>query len=89
MIHVIVDNYAIHDSRRTKFAWGTMPNVRLPFLPPYRPSFNPIERLWLDLHAEVTRHHRCPTIEELMIEVDHYLRDRNRNHAVQLKRAVA
>lgn len=89
VIHVIADNYGIHDSRQTKLALAAMPNVRLHFLPPYSPSFNPIERLWLDLHAEVTRNHRCPTIDELMMEVKHYLRDRNRNHARQLKRAVA
>ena len=86
-IHVIVDNYSIHDSRQTRLALAAMPNVRLHFLPPYSPSFNPIERLWLDLHAEVTRNHLCPTIEELMLEVDHYLRYRNRN--LSLAKAVA
>lgn len=89
MIHVIVDNYSIHDSRQTRLAVAAMPNVRLHFLPPYSPSFNPIERLWLDLHAEVTRNHRCRTIEELITEVDHYLRYRNRNHALPLTKAVA
>jgi len=87
VIHVIVDNYSIHDSRQTRLALAAMPNVRLHFLPPYSPSFNPIERLWLDLHAEVTRNHLCPTIEELMLEVDHYLRYRNRN--LSLAKAVA
>lgn len=89
MIHVIVDNYSIHDSRQTRLALAAMPNVRLHFLPPYSPSFNPIERLWLDLHAEVTRNHRCETIDELMTEVDHYLRHRNRYDARPLTKAVA
>lgn len=89
MIHVIVDNYSIHDSRQTQLALATMPNVRLHFLPPYSPSFNRIERLWLDLHAEVTRNHHCRTIEELMEEVDHYLRHRNRNHPLSANKAVA
>lgn len=88
-IHVIVDNYSIHDSRQTRLALAAMPNVRLHFLPPYSPSFNPIERIWLDLHAEVTRNHRCTTIEELMFEVEYYLRYRNRRHAHPLTRAVA
>lgn len=89
LIHVIVDNYSIHDSRQTRLALAGMSNVRLRFLPPYSPSFNPIERLWLDLHAEVTRNHRCSTIKELMREVDHYLRYRNRTRATVAKKAVA
>ncbi len=89
MIHVIVDNYSIHDSRQTRLALAAMPNVRLHFLPPYSPSFNPIERLWLDLHAEVTRNHRSRTIQELMIDVEHYLRYRNRNQTQPVTKAVA
>lgn len=78
VIHVIVDNYSIHDSRQTQLALAMLPRVRLHFLPPYSPKFNPIERVWLDLHAEVTRNHRCTSIDELMSEVEHYLRYRNR-----------
>lgn len=89
VIHVILDNYSIHASRQTRLAVAAMPHVRLHFLPPYSPSFNPIERLWLDLHAEVTRNHRCRTIEDLMMEVDHYLRYRNRNQGLPSTRAVA
>lgn len=89
VIHVIVDNYSIHDSRQTRLALASMSNVRLHFLPPYSPSFNTIERLWLDLHAEVTRNHRCRTIEDLMAEVDHYLQYRNRRQARPSARAVA
>lgn len=87
VIHVIVDNYSIHDSRQTRWALASMPTVRVHFLPPYSPSFNPIERLWLDLHAEVTRNHRCQTIDALLIEVEHYLRYRNR--AMPMAKAVA
>jgi len=76
-IHVIVDNYSIHTSRQTSLALLELPRFRLHFLPPYGARFNPIERVWLDLHAEVTRNHRCATIEELMDEVHHYLRYRN------------
>lgn len=87
VIHVILDNYIIHKSRQTMLALVNMPRIRLHFLPPYCPSFNPIERVWLDLHAEVTRNHRCPTIEELMIEVEYYLKHRNRG--MSRGRAVA
>ncbi len=89
VIHVIVDNYSIHDSRQTQLALATMPRVRLHFLPPYSPKFNPIERVWLDLHAEVTRNHRCTSIDELMTEVERYLRYRNREHLRHTIKAVA
>jgi hypothetical protein len=45
---------------------------------PYCPDHNRIERLWLDVHANVTRHHRCKTIEELMLHVANFLRAYNR-----------
>ena len=48
--------------------------MRLHFLPPYCPDENRIERIWLDLHANVTRNHQCQTMDELMKEVRHWLR---------------
>lgn len=89
VIHVILDNYVIHKSRQTRLALAGMPRIRLHFLPPYCPSFNPIERVWLDLHAEVTRNHRCRTINELMNEVEHYLKRRNRANSRTRHRFVA
>jgi transposase len=44
------------------------------FLPPYCADDNRIERVWLDLHANVTRNHRCRTIEQLMAQVVAFLR---------------
>lgn len=88
-IHVIVDNYSIHSSRQTMLALAGLPRIVLHFLPPYSPTFNPIERVWLDLHAEVTRNHRCSTIDELMLEVDDYLVYRNTTHSCRDSRAVA
>lgn len=73
LIHVIVDNYSIHSSRQTMLALTGLPRIRLHFLPPYAPTFNPIERVWLDLHAAVTRNHRCATIDQLMQEVEEHL----------------
>ena len=49
---------------------------RLHFLPPYCPNENRIERLWRDLHANVTRNHQCPTMDDLMAAVHRYLRER-------------
>jgi transposase len=72
-IHVILDNYVIHKSRLVQAVLRTMRRIRLHFLPPYCPNENKIERIWLDLHASVTRNHRCPKIEALMEEVHRYL----------------
>ena len=44
--------------------WGE--RVQLHFLPPYCPDHNRIERLWKDLHDNVTRNHRCRTMDELL-----------------------
>ena len=66
-IHLILDNYIIHPSKRTKrFLAQCGDRLALHFLPPYCPDDNRIERVWLDLHANVTRNHRCRTMEELM-----------------------
>jgi transposase len=79
VIHVILDNYRIHDSKIVHAALaGFGGRIRLHFLPPYCPNDNKIERLWEDLHANVTRNHRCPDMTTLMCEVRYYLHKRNR-----------
>jgi transposase len=81
-IHVILDNYRIHDSKITQAALqGFGGRIRLHFLPPYSPKENRIERVWEDMHANVTRNHTCRTIEALMAEVREYLWRRNRIRA--------
>jgi transposase len=79
-IHVIQDNYSIHDSLQVHLALATEKGqrVKLHFLPPYCPEHNRIERIWKDLHANVTRNHRCQTLDELMAQVRLYLQTRNR-----------
>ena len=76
-IHVILDNYIIHKSRVTQ-AWLAEFGARLRphFLPPYCPNENRIERVWLDLHANVTRNHRQKTIDALMDRVHGHLAHR-------------
>jgi transposase len=79
VIHVILDNYGIHSSNIIGVALANFASrVRLHFLPPYSPDHNAIERVWKDLHANVTRNHNCGTMTELMADVHHYLRQRNR-----------
>src|SRR5262249_13475564 len=82
VIHVILDNYGIHSSQIIAVALSNFAaRVRLHFLPPYSPDENAIERVWQDLHANVTRNHNCATMTELMREVRYYLRKRNRRQA--------
>ena len=78
VIHVILDNYKIHSSQIIAIALAHFARrVRLQFLPPYCPDHNRIERVWQDLHANVTRNHRRATMTELMRDVRYYLRKRN------------
>lgn len=80
VIHVILDNYAIHRSRQTQ-AWLAEhgQRLRMHFLPPYCPDDNRIERrVWREVHANVTRNHDCESIEQLMGEVVYHLMSRNR-----------
>lgn len=80
-IHVILDNFAIHKSRLAQ-AWLAEfgAKIRLHFLPPYCPNENRIERLWLDLHANVTRNHQHKTIGALLDQVHGYLAHRFDTH---------
>jgi transposase len=89
-IHVILDNFKIHDSQATRAAVSALEGrIVLHFLPPYCPDHNRIERTWKDLHDNVTRNHRCPTMEQLMREVTGYIRRRNRAIAGQWRKAAA
>ena len=90
VIHLIVDNARIHSSQYTRRTIEGMPmKVVLHFLPPYSPNDNPIERVWLDLHANVTRNHQCSTIEAVVRGVVYHLTKRNRRIARRLARQIA
>lgn len=76
-VHLIVDNYAIHSAHRTREVLAALGDrIVLHFLPPYCPDHNRIERVWQDLHANVTRNHRCKTMTQLLdrarVYVDNY-----------------
>lgn len=86
VIHVVLDNYRVHTSKISKAAVAELGGrVVLHFLPPYCPDDNKIERVWLDLHANVTRNHRCGDMEELMRNVVAYLVARNRRTRAELQ----
>jgi transposase len=80
LIHVILDNYCIHSTSLVAMVLNSAAGhkIRLHFLPPYCPDDNLLERAWVDLHANVTRNHRCATIEQLMENIRKYLIQRNR-----------
>ena len=93
VIHVVLDNYAIHSSRQTRLWLGEFgQKFRLHFLPPYCPDDNRIERkVWREMHANVTVNHRCSNIEELVEEVVYYLMSHNRRAQMrvrELRRAI-
>jgi transposase len=74
VIHVVLDNYIIHKSAQSLEALTRLKGrVRLHFLPPYSPEHNPIERLWKQLHDNVTRNHRHPDMLSLWKDVVHFL----------------
>jgi transposase len=81
-IHLVLDNYVIHRSARVqRYVEGLEGRVVLHFLPPYCPDENLIERLWREVHANVTRNHRCRTMDELMRRVWWYLRSEARRRS--------
>ena len=84
-IHVILDNFAIHTTPLIQSCLNTPEGRRLVlhFLPPYCPDHNRIERTWQDVHANVTRNHKCRTIKDLMRNVRTYIRKRNSNKRCQ------
>ena len=85
-IHLIVDNYVIHRSLITERALESIGDrLVVHFLPPYCPDHNRIERKWQDLHANVTRNHRCKNIGALMTNVREYLKTRSRGRRVSVR----
>jgi transposase len=77
-IHIILDNYGIHKSRQVDHKLAALGSrIRLHFLPPYCPDSNRIEREWQELHANVTRNHRCKNLLTLLAYVFAYLDQRN------------
>jgi len=78
-IHVICDNARSHACRlvqRYLRQWGH--RIVLHYLPTYAPDANPIERVWWHLHEEITRCHRCQSLEELLDLVFAWLQKRTR-----------
>ena len=81
-IHLILDNYAIHKSQVVRRYLAQHSGVfHFHFLPPYSPEHNRIERLWWDLHANVTRNHRHKTLCDLLREVHGFMQKERRRRS--------
>lgn len=87
-IHVIIDNYSIHFTEQVRQSLATDAGQRIELhpLPPYCPDHNKIERVWQDLHANVTRNHKCTEMAKLTSNVRRYLQQRN--HELQANLAL-
>ena len=77
-VHVICDNAGFHTDCWPvwEFVAKHGDRVVLHFLPKYAPDCNPIERVWWALHEQVTRNHRCKSLDELVELVVGWLDDR-------------
>jgi transposase len=88
-IHIILDNYRIHSSKIVQQALRQFEGrIVLHFLPPYCPDHNKIERVWLDLHANVTRNHSCTSMKQLMANVWRYVQSCNPVCETKIRRAA-
>jgi putative transposase len=77
-IHVICDNAKCHTSEEVAvYLWEHRDRIDLHFLPSYSPDCNPIERVWWNLHEQITRNHQCKSMEELLELTFTWLRGRN------------
>jgi putative transposase len=66
-IHVICDNARCHTSEAVAiYLWEHRERIELHFLPSYSPDCNPIERVWWNLHDQITRNHQCKSMQELL-----------------------
>jgi putative transposase len=76
-IDVLCDNARSHDCRLVQQylrPWGH--RVVRPYVPRDAPHTNPSERGWWHLHEEITRCHRCQSLEELLDLVFAWLQKR-------------
>jgi putative transposase len=69
-IHVVCDNARFHKIGSSRLVGEYMAEhgdrIVLHYLPAYSPEHNPIERVWWHLHEEITRNHKCRSIDELV-----------------------
>lgn len=82
-IILIVDNASIHKSKKIKKFLEKHKDVKIYYLPPYSPEYNPVEIVWRLLKKEVLGA-RC--IKNGMKEVIHRIRKLTRKWALGTKK---
>lgn len=76
-IHVICDNASFHHSKAVRnYLASEGKRIELHWLPKYAPESNPIERVWWKLHEQITRNHRCESLDALLDRVFEWLEGR-------------
>jgi DDE superfamily endonuclease/Winged helix-turn helix len=75
-VYVVADNYRIHTAGDVRRWLARHPRFILLWLPRYCPKANPIERVFGNLHDQITRNHHHCTLPPLLAEVQRYLRRR-------------
>jgi transposase len=71
-VYVVVDNYKIHQAKTVERWLAVHPRFELVFQPTYCPRSSPIERIFGDVHDQVTRNHRRKRIRDLVADVTRY-----------------
>jgi transposase len=77
-IHVLCDSAKCHTSEAVGiYLWEHRERIDLHLLPKYSPDCNPIERVWWNLHDQITRNHKCRSMQELLDLTLAWLGNRN------------
>jgi len=88
-IHVICDNAAFHRSRAVnEYLARWQHRLELHWLPRYAPQTNPIERVWWHFHENITRNHRCSSLEQLLDQAYEWFAAQ-RGHFLEMRKIVA
>src|SRR5436305_15187659 len=69
-IYVVVDNYKIHKAQKVERWLTEHPRFELVFQPAYCPRSSPLERIYGDVHDNVTRNHRRKRMRDLVARGD-------------------
>lgn len=72
-VFVVVDNYCIHQAKAVARWLASHSRFELLRLPTYCPRGNPIERIFGDVHDQVTRNHKRKRLRDLVADVGRYL----------------
>jgi transposase len=72
-VYVVVDNYKIHKAKLVERWLEAHPRFALVFQPTYCPRSSPIERIFGDVHDQVTRNHRRQRMRDLVADVSRFI----------------